>query len=123
LVLVARRTAQAQSDAAEELHSSSTLTQIREKELEFDGLVMVARTEAERRLRESTQAADEAIRRAEVEAEALAAEQAATAIAAAEVDAEMALRSGDDEVSRLGSLAEARRRATAEAIASSVMGT
>lgn len=120
---MARRTAQAQSDAAEGLHSASTLTQIREKELEFDGLVMVARTEAEKRLRGSTQAADEAIRRAEAEAEALAAEQEATAIATAENDAARALRAAEEEVARLRAVAEARRRATAEAIVSSVMGT
>jgi vacuolar-type H+-ATPase subunit H len=122
LVQVARRSAQARSDAVEDLQSASTLTQIREKELEFDGLVMVARTEAERRLREATQQADDAIRKAEAEAESLATKQEAAAISAAETDAALALRSAEEEVARLATLAEARRRATVDTIVSSVMG-
>lgn len=103
--------------------NASTLTQIREKELEVDGLVMKARAEAEARVTGANERAMKARQEAEAEAAKLVASREGEVIAEAQREADEELAASQTEVARLKELGESRRRAAVDEIINAVLGS
>lgn len=107
----------------EDHESVSTLAQIREKELEFDGLVMVARSDAEMRLQEAQSQAEESFARAEAKAERLTTEAESQIVAAAKSEADGLRAAARDQIEQMREVAEARRRAMVDEIVRATLGS
>ncbi len=118
---MARRASSKSAKTVEE-NNASTLTRIREKELEFDGLVLIARSEAEKLVGNTSAEADRALKDAEIEAARLIAEGETLAISSAEAEAADITQTTIEQIGRLRHAAQSRRRATVEEIIRSTVG-
>jgi vacuolar-type H+-ATPase subunit H len=113
---MARRAPLHGAGSSEGYEQASTLAQIRDKELEFDGLVMVARSEAETRLREAQELAERSLENAESEAAHLTTETEIQAMAAAQAEADAVRASTRDQLNHMREVATARHRAVVDEI-------
>lgn len=103
--------------------TGSTLAQIREKELEVDGQVMMARSEAEGRVNDAKTRASDAKGAAEKNAEEAVAAYENEAIAEAEKEAGAEKSAGEQEVLELRKQGESRRKRAVEEILKVVLGS
>ncbi len=119
---MARRAPLDGAGSSEEHEQASTLAQIRERELEFDGLVMVARSEAERRLRDAQELAVRSLESAEAEAERLTSDTEIQAMAAAQAEADAVRESARNQATQIREVAVARHRAVVDEIVRATLG-
>lgn len=110
------------SSTAHTAEGGSSLSQIREKELDVDGQVMKARAEAETRIAEAKKRAADARAAAESNAETVLGEREGEVMAEAEREAAEELTTGENEVAHLRELGESRRKAAVDEILKAVLG-
>jgi vacuolar-type H+-ATPase subunit H len=116
------RRVRADSAITTEEQQLTTLSRIREKELELDGLVLIARSDAEKFKADTAIRTGTLLEEAEAEATRLLANSEASAIEAAESEAASIIQSSTEEVIRLRELAQSRRQAAADEVVRITVG-
>ncbi len=116
------RRVRADSAITTEEQQLTTLSRIREKELELDGLVLIARSDAEKLKADTAIRTGTLLEEAEAEATRLLANSEASAIEAAESEAASIIQSSTEEVIRLRELAQSRRQAAADEVVRITVG-
>ncbi|PKQ15836.1 MAG: hypothetical protein CVT67_07390 [Actinobacteria bacterium HGW-Actinobacteria-7] len=119
---MARRTRLKGASAPEEHENGSTLSQIREKELEYNGLVMVAQSEAKKRVFEAESQAEAAFRDAEDRAARLSVESETEAMASARAEADSLSAAALSQITHMQEVADARRRAVVDEVVRATLG-